>query len=234
MSLNLYAGSLQRFYRRNFERPAERYARKQGFKYTLITPGNNTAFSKDEAQEHIKEMKIFLAEKATFTSIWNEDFASYYTEELTYQGHSALYYVAAMVGLNRPIQPKNASEIETFSLKSIGLDRQQCADSPAIVFEADIIYPGGESNMAIFIAENGEQLIVPNLDWLYAILLQIEDVVWPGAVDINKWLQRGPLAENDVKDIDDYITQNAQYAFAVYRSTLDFALKNNVPIVLDM
>ena len=188
MSLNLYAGSLHRFYSGNFERPLERFARENKISYSKAQPiSNSTILSDDEIKNHIVKNKSFLAEEAPFTSDWDDNFQAYHTEELTYVGHTALYYVSAMAGLNKPLKPSSYSELQDFSLDLLGLSRQQIADNPAVVFEAEIIYPGEDPNMAIFIGESGEQLLVANLNWLYATLLRISDLIWSGVPDVTGW-----------------------------------------------
>jgi len=235
MSLNLYAGSLHRFYSRNFERPLERFAHENRIGYGLVLPSSySTPLSNEEIKKQIAENKLFLSEKAPFISDWDDEFQAYHTEELTYDGHSTLYYVSAMAGLNRPLKPSSFSELQDFSLDLFGLSKQQIADSPAVVFEADIIYPGEDPNIAIFINESGEQLIVANLNWLYATLLKLSDLIWSGMTDVNGWLKRGPIAKNNTRNIEQFVMHNAEFAFAAYQTTLEFALKNTVPLALDI
>lgn len=235
MGLNIYSGSLKRFYAGEYERPLQGVAKSVSANYSMVTPSLESENWKvtDDHLEILKRNREFLAQEAPFTTEWDDDFETYYVEQLTYEGHSALYYVAAMIGLGRSLAPLSLAEVEQFSLNSEGLTDQQIADNPAIVFEADTIFPGSEANMSIFIGETDERLIIANLEFLEAVLLRLEDAIWAGSPKVNEWLHRGALPYNREKDIASSVMFNAEYAFAVYQNALRFAQEHGMPVALD-
>jgi len=104
MALDVYVGTLTRYYTRDWENVAQRQAREQGLKYTLISPdGPVDKLEKPDPTEVSTVIERWrdalnqgLGENIRQPLSWDESAnAPYFTDRPSYQGYSGLQLWAA-------------------------------------------------------------------------------------------------------------------------------------------
>jgi hypothetical protein len=102
MAFDVYVGTMTRFYRREWENVAQRMAREQGVKYTMIHAGGDPEPppAADEIREAVAGWRIALSEglapHGCGPVTWDEgDSQPYFTDRPSWEGYSAMLIWAA-------------------------------------------------------------------------------------------------------------------------------------------
>ena len=133
MALDVYVGTLTRYYTREWENVAQRQAREQGLKYTLISPdGPWDKLEKPDPTEVSTVIERWrealnqgLGENISQPLSWDESAnAPYFTDRPSYQGYSGLQLWAAYAAKSDAAAPTSLPK------EGAGI-RIQCGRLPA-------------------------------------------------------------------------------------------------------
>lgn len=258
MSLDLYAGSLGRYYQRDFETPQQRYGRENNLETSIVYSGdtpnwltpNNTEKSIDVFKD---ELFRSMGETCRDIRQWDESSREYKTEQLFAECHAALLLVTAYTYRSDLTRPKKLIGDVQSDVAIDEASERKYYMGPLAIFECHLFLPSKENGIAILNDPMGWQIAVTTTSALRDALEYVAEYVWGNAVFPQKWFEGGavPVGRtkvikkskfpwkrksvwmDDQHSIDDEVLWNAQYAYAVFLDFLKFAEANNVPIRQD-
>lgn len=257
MSLDIYVGSLSKYYCRDFETPQARFAREENISYQLIYAGDAPKWlSKKDAPATIENFRKTIADhtQAEMATNWREDIEEYFAEQLFDEARNALVMVAAYqnrLDLQRPLKmPENYQDDPAISE---AYEKKYYFGSMAIL-ESALWLTGDEALMCAIKDPMGWDIFVNTQGNLQRTLNELAKEVWSDRVDVEGWFLRGvapkqggvtmhkrkirlpwqsKYKEEREKEPENSLMWNAEYAFSVFWKALEFAKRLRVPIRLD-
>jgi hypothetical protein len=244
MGLHIYSGSLVRFYTNDWENEIQRLARENGMEYRTDYPFGKPKWpNKVHAVEHLEWMRSTLAESLGPLS-WNDDLEEYHTIKLHHEGREAVTMVAAY--LHRPdlvmpaTMPANIEGDPAYAEAGA----KGYLVGPIAAFEAGLVLPGDFDRLRFIESPMQEQVLICSTAFLRSALTFVAKRYWNGEVHPSDWAQRG-LAyarSGGTKGPDgtwtaeaepaDSFRGNAEFAFGVYTSMLEFSERHNTAIAV--
>jgi hypothetical protein len=236
MALDIYSGSLTRYYCRDWENVAEKMAKAEGLKYTQISPDGPVdkadAPSPDEVRTAIGNWRRGLS-KALGDNIsspleWDESTSSpYATDRPGYPGYGGLLLWAAYADHDDKPRPEQLPEDGWFSdpVFAAATEKESGTSFRQIIqpemwlpceFEFSFQAPS-PVNQPTWIGSSIE---------LKRQLQKLNDLTFNATQqEIESWLNEEIVAKTEVEHA-------AKFAFAVFDSLCRFSIQNRVPIVV--
>lgn len=236
MGLDVYVGSLSRYYARDWETIMQRMGREQGMEVLVINP--NQSAEEDQASPaeiHAaalgwqKGVRGALASHTKEPVDWNEDpAAEYFTDKPGWEGLWALRLWAAHDDCPTLPRPKSLTDTpeESKALQAIWAEKPK-SRYPHVVRDVELWLP-----IAIpftFKMENlaGAQIEIGSSS---EFLKQIEELnarTWRASTaDLEEWRQAGPAEDNDFE-------QMARFGISVFHELARQAVDHRIPMLLD-
>ena len=259
MGLDVYAGTLTRYYSQNWKTVVQKWAEANGYKFHIINPLTNedSEPKEDSSPEEIHEaivawqndlIKALSSSLEKTFSPWSENAdIPYYTNKPDWDAFGALLLVAACCSYNVSIPEtveKDWDFWENPIIMRLGSDKDKVW---SLLKGADWWLPLPGSICFTTTLPNEEQTLVGTLDGLDKELTKINDMAWQAdEATIISWAttqgypveeklaQDGPFRNMDLEPDTTYNTQSlAKYAYSILYQALKFAQKHQVPITLD-
>lgn len=248
MGLHIYSGALVRFYTNDWENEIKKFAREQGIEYQRAWNGDEPVWpTKDEAIEHLAWMRETIIEtmKPPDAALWNDSIAEYHTIKLHDEAREAICLVAAH--LHRPdlLMPQRMPD-EAYrdqAYKEAGAKGYLIG--PIAAFESALIVPCPFDGVSLIQSPLDEQVLTCSTALLRKALDFVREGYWRGEVDSRNWAERGLgfsrnsgyRDENSAQWIacaepEESLRLNAEFAFSVYSSMLEFSDANGTAIAL--
>jgi hypothetical protein len=235
MALDVYVGSLARYYTGDWENTAERAARESGMQYSAARPGpaGNTASDPKQVRPLVlawqHNLSHALGEKITPPLGWSEaEDAEYFTERPGWDGFGSLVLWAAYAeqrGLRRPRELPEEwdddpalmhSNADGFTSRFTHLVRNVELWLPSpfeFTFEAEDI--------------GGSKVVIGSVITLRRQLAELNTGTWQASEDlVASWGKRAP-------DKDDSLEVRAQHAFGILFDLAKVAAEHRLPMKLD-
>lgn len=256
MSLDLFSGSLARYYSRDFETPQARYARENGLNYKLIyTEDEPRWLTPTEAPNYVEKFRGEIADQINpnIETDWREDVSQYFVEQLFEEALDSLILVAAYqmrTDLKRP--KRTPAHIENDPAYSESVEQEYYL-GPMAILEATLWLPGEEDVQ--FSAKDPMMwdVNISSTGNLKRALENLANTVWNGNVDVDAWFSRGvapgkgivkrkrkirlprqsEFVEEREREPENSLIWNAEYAFSVFWRAVEFSQENRCPIRTD-
>jgi hypothetical protein len=250
MGLHIYSGSLVRYFTNDWENEIQRMARENGIEYRAhFADGEPKWPTREAAAEHVAWMRSTLLSSPQVSAgsiVWNDDIDLYHTIKLHQDARDAIAVVAAH--LHRPDlpmptrMPLSADDDEAYAEAG---PKGYLLDAIA-AFDASLVVPGTFSRVSITEDPLGEKRITCSTDRLRTTLNDLRKRFWNDQVQPSAWLDRGLVFARDnrsskqvggewVEERDeepqDSLRGNAEFAFSVYTSMLEFSDRHKTAIV---
>lgn len=259
MGLDLYAGTLTRYYTRNWKTITQQWAEQNGYGFQVVRPDGEAAEGAQQVppeevrryMEHWRDDLLAALQKPDelLLSPWLEDADAtpYYTEKPDWDAFGALLLAAACAVYGEPVPEtveKGWNYVEHPLIVRLGSD-------PGEVWS---LFRGAEwwlplAGMHLFrvTLPGGEEKAVGSLSWLRRDLETINQLLWNADdATIRSWettegypADAAAQADGTI-DVDNaqvhtrYDTQSlAKYAFSLFWQALEFAEQHKTPLLLD-
>ena len=253
MALDLYAGSLAKYYSRDWETPIARLARENGWSYQTAYSGDVPDWlDRQAAQLKVSAFIANLEERSRRSNggsvNWNDNIEHWIALQLHRQCLDALILVAAYLkrtDLVRPMSlPKSVEADPAYAEAAAG----GYYNGILAILEAQMFIPAESHLFAIMKDPMGWDLAVTTTRNLRDALAMLNKKNWNSNAQVETWLDRGPpewgasLKERSIripwksefKQSPVVETVNlmhcAEYGFAVFSSLLNFAEEHKVAI----
>jgi hypothetical protein len=256
--LDVYSGSLTKFYKNDYLSVQASTALEFEMEFKTVYPNGEPEWLTDKnAEKRLNEFKstlgLFSSENELGFSNWSEDHDEYFIEQLNWDCLAALIHIAAYAirtDLERPIE--FSGDYTAYSAFTEAVDNDYYI-GPLAVLESDLFVPG--EGASIFIIENPleEEVVVTSTQNLKRTLDFLNQAVWEGKAQPEKWFARGPASLEPVQEMrvskgtdepelievtyppenNDLAKHNAEYAYSVLLKAIKYSTQNNVPIAMD-
>ncbi len=252
MGLDIYTGTLTRYYTHNWKTVTEVWCEKYGYTYNVVgnedvgeklSPEETLEITTEWQQQILSGLKDVLGE----VPAWNEDYEQtpYYTEKPDWDALNALllYISAKMTDEIVPEIVNKNFDLYEHPLYKKFLSEQKSAFS---LFHGDGWWlPIKDAFIFKYPLPTGTENIISTVGMLKNELEAINNLEWKADKEtILSWISTegyptDSVIENDgtVKDIanhEQYDTISlAKFAFAILYNMVEFSLKNGTPIIYD-
>lgn len=257
MGLDIYAGTLTRYYTNNWKSAAQQWAEANGFSFQRITPeGENTGSSEElNPQEVQRGMENWQSQILTAISpkdrppyeAWTEDNeTSYYTDKPDWDAFGALLLYAASRVYKEPF-PKTVEKNWNFEnhplIQRMGEDEERLW---SLFIGASWWLPIEDGLAFNAPCPTDQEVTFSTTGALRRELEQINEMGWKASEDaILGWtntegypadgtIQNGKLTGDKITEHTSYDTESlAKYAFSIFWKAAKFSMEKRVPILLD-
>lgn len=254
MGLDIYSGSLARYYCRDFKTPAQLISERAGFELETVFEQENPFFSDAEtSQAAIMAMKADLAERfsdqAPDIASWNDDCPDQLVLQLHQECRDALLLLVAYAyrpELTRPSQMPR--QIDHDPALAEANDRGYYM-GPLAILECQMYIPFDSGLLLATEDPIKQQIVATSVANLKGALTAVEARYWPDGSDIEAWFDSGPQprpnevvwtispdgsrSEEKPEYSEDEVLRNGQYAFSVLSKIATFAHDNKTAVRLD-
>jgi len=236
MVLDIYAGSMARFFLRSYQTPLQRYADKVGAKHSFLTPppkGLSVDKTKSKLFEFKHNLHRLIGEEYPDISQWNDRATDYHVRQLHYACLDSLYIVSRCAYHLQFVRPNRIDDDQENYPDFPELSEEEENDGAIKALSCHLYLP---SKGRLFVETKDileRDIDVTSLTQLKFGLGIIAQKVWGNKIDSEKWVQQGAVLHEEDAECEDIVMHNAQYAFAVLHLALGFALNFNVPIILE-
>jgi hypothetical protein len=231
MAVDLYVGTLTRYYTRQWENVVQKMAREQGLKYQLVTPnqGDKDAITDPAVVEPAMQVwqqnvSDALTQAGGDRTSWKEGVdAPYFTDRIGWNPLLALNLWASHVEMGTTPPSKVSPDMiadEAYSECLANPDKHQIP----VFLSAQFWLPANFIFHAKFPSPTGEETNVASLDGLIFALEKLNEQSWK-TIDWRSWLK------NDFDDRSN-LESNAQFGFAALANMAAEAKKNQLPMIL--
>ncbi|MBS4916081.1 MAG: hypothetical protein KHZ93_00685 [Clostridiales bacterium] len=258
MGLDVYAGTLTRYYSHNWKTTVQQWAEENGYAFQKITPdGQNAADEEELSTAEVQEMvenwrdqilaAISRPEQSPYVS-WPEDNERpYYTDKPDWDAFGAMLLVAACHTYGEPVPPtveKNWNFMEHFSIDRLAQDQERIR---SLFRGATWWIPLSDSFLFQGPLPNGNQAMIGTVGGLQKELVKLNQLVWQADEDtILCWTKtegypvdgavgpNGQFSKADIPEHTQYDTESlAKFAFSMFWQAMCFAKEQQVPVLLD-
>lgn len=257
MGLDLYAGTLTRYYSHNWKTVVQQWAEANGYSFEKITPDGETVedqqMSPAEVQEIVEGWRDSILEairqpdQPAFTP-WEEDNEKpYFTDKPDWDAFGAMLLVAACHTIGEPVPPtvqKGWKFMEHPAIAQLTKDQERVWS-----FFRGVIWWLPLSDSFLFQAPlpNNNQVRISTLGGLRKELEQINRLAWQAdEKTILHWSETegyptdgiigadGKISMADIPEHTEFSTDSlAKFAFSMFWQAMKFAEEQQVPILLD-
>lgn len=249
MGLHIYAGSLVRFYKHDWENEIARLARENGIAYETAWATGEPKWPNDaKARKRVREMRRVLEKKFRAASIdWDDDAESYDTVKLHDEGREALVLAAAHThrpDLPWPTQmPREAYEDIAYSEAAA----KKYLVGPIAGFESSLVIPGTFQGLTFIRSPLDEEVLTCSTAFLSAALDAVKASYLSDDAQQDAWLAdglaysrnastsekvEGVWVERSEPEPADSFLGNVRFAYSAYRRMLSFSNAHRCAIAL--
>ena len=253
MGLDVYAGTLTRYYTGNWKTRAQQWAEENGYEFSKVTPeGENvqeeTVTDPAKVEEVVCAWRDFvvsqLDEKRSGTfSLWEENNTKeYYTDKPDWEAYGALILYAASKVFDETLQ-KNVKRNWDFGSHPLIKKALKDPEHKWSLFKGATLWiPENDPIVFIGPTPSEDNSTVSTTRALSEELSMINELVWNASEeDILSWRDTEgypeTVDEDDIKSVNENMfldTESlAKFAYSVMYRAVNYAMENNVPIVLD-
>lgn len=257
MGLDLYAGTLTRYYSGNWKTVVQQWAEEHGYSFKRVTSAGEEHLEEkidpEEVCRGMEQWRDFILNALTQAgqkncTPWPEDNERpYYTDKPDWEAWAALQLYAACRYYGQPLPGtirKNASFADFPIAKRVAEDEELqwslfLGAEMWLPMEAPLAFQGP--------MPTGDSVIISTVGLLRRELEDINQKGWnAGAETIRRWsTEEGypadavmpdgrPLTKADIAENTEYGTESlAKYAFSMLWQAVDFSDAHQVPILLD-
>lgn len=231
MGLDIYVGSLSRYYAREWETISQTYAREQGMAHQTLYTSQQEKIDQDQIRAEIIGWRDAVRNSVTEEPIqldWDESpEAPYFTDKPDWDGYGALLLWAAYSEHPDLIAPENMSEKwsedEAF-YKSTSMEFR--TQYPALM-RSDIWVPEELPFSVGTIDLMGNDIVIGSVPKLGSELLELNDKTWKAdAETITSWLK-------DCPEVGGNLEKAAQFGFAMFLNLANKSIESNLVMKLD-
>lgn len=196
MSLDLYCGSLSKYYSRQFETPQARVAREKGLEYRLVYEGEPVDWpDSDDAGRRVDDFQSRIQEKNAAVTSWEDDNPNYFAEQLFDYSLNGLLLACAYH--YRPELTRPASSLNGLSgdpAYDEAVDREYYF-GPLAISEAHLYVPADVDALLMCKDPMGWDIVVTTTSNLRYALDWSRKNIWNGETDVDLWFKEGPHRE---------------------------------------
>ena len=256
MGLDIYAGTLTRYYAQNWKTVTQQWAEANGYNFHRVAPEENEQpederMSPEEIQNVVENWRDQILAKLVRLGHepyvpWTEDNEKpYFTDKPDWDAFGAMLLVAACCSYKEPVPatiPKNWNFVEHSLIKRLSEDTEKVwslfrETTWWIPLPDGFLFPG--------ILPNGCETMIAATAGLRRELEALNDLAWqadeetilgrsqtegyPVDGDVNSY----GIVEMKVEHTQYDVQSLAKYAFSIFYRALKFAEENQVPILLD-
>ena len=257
MGLDLYAGTLTRYYANNWKSAARQWAEANGLSFSRITPDGEIIaeeeVSADEVQCAVEEWRDQILAAVTAPgkkpyAAWQEDNEKpYYTDKPDWDAFGALLLVAACYFYGEPI-PETVSKGWDFEEHPLIKRLSQEPENIWSLFCDTIMWlPLPDSFLFHAPRPTGDQATIATTAALRLELERLNELAWHADENtVRDWIKSegypvegvigedGKFSQTELPEQTEYNTESlAKYAFSIFYQSLQFAEENQVPILMD-
>ncbi len=258
MGLDIYAGTLTRYYARNWKTAGQQWAEEHGWGFQRITPGGEPLSGEErqspaDIQAGVENWRdqilAFLSQSGRGPyAPWPEDNEKpYYTDKPDWDAFGAMLLAAACHTYGEPVPPtvrKTWNFTEHPAVKRLAED----PDKVWSLFRgADWWLPLSDGFLFQATLPNGANAVVATVGALRLELEQLNRLAWQADEDtVLGWTHTegypvdgevgpgGSFVRTDIQEHTEYNTESlAKYAFSLFWRAVRFAEENQVPILMD-
>ena len=256
MGMDIYAGTLTRYYAQNWKTAAQQFAEENGWGYQRIMPEGTSpeegeALSPAEIQADMEQWRDWLLKALTpeggeVYAPWLEDNEwPYYTDKPDWDGFGALLLYAAAGKLDEPLPPTVEKGLNFNDHPLIAAMQEQEGKAWSLFSGATCWLPIENGFYFTGPMPNGNQAVIGTSAALRAELEIINGQGWQADDEtILSWTHtEGYPADGTVqkdgtltveKQYTEYPTESlAKYAFSIFWRALRFSEEHKVPILMD-
>ena len=254
MGLDVYAGTLTRYYSGNWKTRAQQWAEKNGYEFSKVTPeGEEVGDAKDldpaKIEDAVCAWRNFIVSEldekreGTFV-LWEENNTKeYFTDKPDWEAYGALILYAASKIYDEPLQAqvKNNWDFSSHPLIKKALKDPQY--KWGIFKGATMWIPESDSIAFIGPTPSEDKTTVSTTQALEEELAMINERGWDASEEeILSWRDtegypKEATDEEDIKSVNAnmfYDTESlAKFAYSIMYSAAKYAQENNVPILFD-
>ena len=258
MGLDIYAGTLTRYYCHNWKNVVEQWADANGYAFHRITPDAKTDDNKDQlspakVQDAVEIWRdqilstLSQQDKSPYAPWLENNEKPYYTDKPDWDAFGAMLLLAACHTYDKPVPPtvdKGWNFYEHPLIKRLASDEKRIWS----LFRGAACYlPLSESFMFQWPMPTNDNAIIATLGGLQKELEKLNALAWQAdestiliwsdtqgypidtTIDAN-----GHCTQKDIKEHTQYDTQSlAKFSFSIFYRAMLFAQKHQVPILLD-
>ena len=258
MGLDIYAGTLTRYYAHNWKTTVQQWAEENGYTFNRITPDgvalpDEEEMSPAEIQQAMENWRdqilaaIVQPEQEPYAP-WPEDNEKpYYTDKPDWDALGAMLLVAACHTYGEPVPdtvPKNFDFLEHPLIHRLAEDSEKIW---SLFRGATWWLPLPDSFMFQGPLPIGDQAVIATTAGLHKELEKLNELAWQADEDtIRGWSRTegypvdgevgpdGVFTKLDIPEHTQYNTQSlAKFAYSLFCRALKFSEEQQVPILLD-
>ena len=258
MGLDIYAGTLTRYYSHNWKTVVQQWAEQNGYTFNRITPNgepvdNEEELSPSEVQAAVENWRdqvlaaISQPDQPPYTP-WPEDNEKpYYTDKPDWDAFGAMLLVAACHTYDEPV-PLTVEKDWDFGehplITRLGSDEERVW---SLFHGATWWIPLSDPIMFHGPVPNGNTAVFSTVGALRKELERLNELAWQADEDtILSWSETegyptdgiipayGKISRADIQEHTQFDTQSlAKFAFSMFWQAMRFAEEQQVPILLD-
>ena len=263
MGLDIYAGTLTRYYAHNWKTAVQQWAEANGYDCTIMRPAAAEAeeeekLSADEIREVVETWRDDLLGALSQYSEepyepWPEDEEKpYFTDKPDWDAYNTLRLYAFHALLDKPLPEKFPRRGACEDFISMSEEEKEKAEGLSLCGGAEWWLPLKEQFTFSADTPAGNEAAFGTAGMLAAELKYINDKVWQaGEEEILKWngtegykaealfTEKGefaPVPKNE-REGEDYDAEEleslAKFAFSIFYQAAKFSLENRVPVLMD-
>lgn len=258
MGLDIYAGTLTRYYAHNWKTTVQQWAEANGYVFQRFTPDGQQANEEGELTpieaQHIVEnwrdqilAAITRSEQNPYSPWLENNEKPYYTDKPDWDAFGAMLLVAACRTYNEPIPPtveKNWDFMDHPVIARLATDPERIWS----LFRGTTWWiPLADSFMFQAPLPNDSTAMIGTVGALRKDLERLNDIMWQADENtILNWCQTegypadvvtgpdGQFNKADVQEHTQYDTESlAKFAFSMFWQAMRFAEEQQVPVLLD-
>ncbi len=243
MGMDLYAGTLTRYYAKNWKTVTQQIAEEMGYNYEIVTPTSNQneeQASVEQIETGMKGFANFLASSLTppegesYTAWEENNEKPYFTDKPDWMAMTALVYKAAYSEYN--LTPP-ATIDKNFDLSKDEVIKKALEDNVGrvvILANAEWFIPfKGYFNFTCNVPD-GRELNLATVDLLLACLDAVNEKSWNATKEeIYSWRKTEGYTENSNESSVQNLESLAKFAFSIFYQAAEFAIENNLVVLMD-
>lgn len=259
MGLDIYAGTLTRYYSHDWKTAVQQWAEKNGFKCEMVRPGGGAedeeVMSKDEIRGAVEAWRDgllgALERGGAPCEPWSEDDEKpYFTDKPDWDAYNALMLFEACTLLHRPLPeafPRRAAYQDVIALND---EEEEKLRGLEIAGGVEWWLPIGEPFSFTGWLPTEDEKTISTAGALLSELEQLNEATWNAdEEEILRWKDtEGAPAEVVISDDGKLVSTGeeihdtydpaaaeslAKFAFSIFYQAAKFSLKNRVPVLLD-
>lgn len=249
MGLDIYAGTLTRYYAHNWKTATQQWAEANGYGFQRIVPDGTEQGETNPAaiQSGVEGWRDqILAAISQPGAVWPENNGkSYYTDKPDWDAFGAMLLVAACHVYGEPVPETVEKGWDYLAHPLIQRMREDPAQGWSLLRGAEWWLPIEDTFLFQAPCPNGARIIMATAGLLRWELEKLNELAWQAdEAAILAWSRTegypmdgqidgaGRLAMGETHQV--YDTQSlAKFAFSIFWQALNFARENRVPILMD-